>query len=61
MPHRLANDLAAQPTFALQATKEAFEYARRERRADVGVQRQLWGELFGTETQREAMREFLDG
>ena len=59
--HELADDLAAQPTFALQAAKEAFEYAWRERRADVGFQRRLWGELFGTETQREAMREFLDG
>ena len=59
--HDNVDDLAAQPTFALQAAKEAFEYAWRERRADVGFQRRLWGELFGTETQREAMREFLDG
>lgn len=56
----LAEDLAAQPSFALQAAKEAFEFAWREREADLGYQRRLWGELFGTETQREAMKEFLD-
>lgn len=56
----LAEDLAAQPSFALQAAKEAFEFAWREREADLGFQRRLWGELFGTETQREAMNEFLE-
>jgi len=56
----LAEELAEQPAFALQAAKEAFEYAWRERAADVGFQRRLWGELFGTETQREAMHSFLD-
>ena len=58
--HGLAVDLADQPAFALQAAKEAFEYAWRERAADAGFQRRLWGELFGTETRREAMHEFLD-
>jgi enoyl-CoA hydratase/carnithine racemase len=58
--HGLAEELAAQPTFALRAAKEAFEYAWRERPADLGYQRRLWGELFGTESQREAMRSFLD-
>ena len=56
----LAEDLADQPTFALQAAKETFEYAWRERAADLGYQRRLWGELFGTETRREAMHSFLD-
>jgi enoyl-CoA hydratase/carnithine racemase len=56
----LAEDLADQPAFALQAAKEAFEYAWRERAADLGYQRRLWGELFGTETRREAMHSFLD-
>lgn len=55
----LAADLADQPSFALRGAKEAFEFARREREADLGFQRRLWGELFGTERQREAMREFL--
>ena len=56
----LAKDLADRPAFALQAAKEAFEYTWRERAADLGYQRRLWGELFGTETQREAMHSFLD-
>jgi hypothetical protein len=56
----LADDLTAQPSFAMRAAKEAFEYAWREPDAERGYQRRLWGELFGTETQREAMREFLD-
>lgn len=56
----LAEDLAAQPTFALRAAKEAFEYAWRERTADLGFQRRLWGELFGTDAQRDAMHTFLD-
>ncbi len=58
--HGLAGDLADQPTFALHAAKEAFEYAWRERAADVGFQRRLWGELFGTDEQRDAMHSFLD-
>ncbi|WP_411713759.1 enoyl-CoA hydratase/isomerase family protein [Natronomonas sp.] len=58
--HGLADDLTAQPTFALQGAKEAFEYAWREREADLGFQRRLWGELFGTDTRREEMREFLN-
>jgi enoyl-CoA hydratase/carnithine racemase len=58
--HELADDLAAQPTFALQAAKEAFEYAWRERAADLGYQRRLWGELFGTDARRDAMHSFLD-
>jgi enoyl-CoA hydratase/carnithine racemase len=56
----LAEELAAQPSFAMRAAKEAFQYAWREPDAERGYQRRLWGELFGTETQREAMREFLD-
>jgi enoyl-CoA hydratase/carnithine racemase len=56
----LAEDIAARPSFAMRAAKEAFEYAWREPDAERGYQRRLWGELFGTESQREAMREFLD-
>jgi enoyl-CoA hydratase/carnithine racemase len=58
--HELADDLTAQPTFALQAAKEAFEYAWRERAGDLGYQRRLWGELFGTDARRDAMHSFLD-
>ncbi|MES3516620.1 MAG: enoyl-CoA hydratase-related protein [Natronomonas sp.] len=58
--HDLAEDLTEMPSFALSAAKEAFEYAWRDREADLGFQRRAWGELFGTDDQRQAMRDFLE-
>lgn len=59
--HTLVEDLRRQPTFALRATTEAIDHAWTEDPAvDRRYERRLWGELFGTADQREAMNSFLD-
>lgn len=56
----LTADLVDKPAFALRATKEAFEAARLPAGDARLYRRRLWGTLFGTAAQREAMRSFLE-
>jgi enoyl-CoA hydratase len=57
----LAADLAAQPTYALAAAKEALNQSH-ETGQDAGLryERRLWSGLFGTHDQREGMEAFLE-
>ena len=57
----LAEELAAQPAFALQAAKEAINQSY-EGSAESGLafERRTWTSLFGTADQREGMDAFLN-
>jgi enoyl-CoA hydratase/carnithine racemase len=59
--HELAADLAAKPTYALAAAKEALNQSH-ETGQDAGLryERRLWSGLFGTHDQREGMEAFLE-
>ncbi|NEU57397.1 enoyl-CoA hydratase/isomerase family protein [Halorussus sp. MSC15.2] len=57
----LAADLAAKPTYALAAAKEALNQAHQtSQEAGLRYERRLWSGLFGTHDQREGMAAFLD-
>ncbi|MFB6124569.1 MAG: enoyl-CoA hydratase/isomerase family protein [Halanaeroarchaeum sp.] len=56
----LAHDLAAQPTYALQAAKEAINLSHEgPQGAGLAFERRTWTSLFGTHDQREGMDAFL--
>jgi enoyl-CoA hydratase/carnithine racemase len=57
----LAADLAAKPTYALAAAKEALNQAHEtDQAAGLRYERRLWSGLFGTHDQREGMAAFLE-
>ncbi|MFC4449475.1 enoyl-CoA hydratase/isomerase family protein [Halorussus aquaticus] len=57
----LAAELAAKPTYALAAAKEALNQAHEtSQEAGLRYERRLWSGLFGTHDQREGMAAFLD-
>ncbi|WP_137283370.1 enoyl-CoA hydratase/isomerase family protein [Halorussus salinisoli] len=57
----LAADLAAKPTYALAAAKEALNQAHEtSQEAGLRYERRLWSGLFGTHDQREGMQAFLE-
>ncbi|PSP55982.1 enoyl-CoA hydratase [Halobacteriales archaeon QS_1_67_19] len=57
----LAADLAAKPTYALAAAKEALNQAHEtSQEAGLRYERRLWSGLFGTHDQREGMDAFLE-
>jgi enoyl-CoA hydratase/carnithine racemase len=57
----LAADLAAKPTYALAAAKEAINQAHETtQEAGLRYERRLWSGLFGTHDQREGMQAFLE-
>jgi enoyl-CoA hydratase/carnithine racemase len=57
----LAADLAAKPTYALAAAKEALNQAHETtQEAGLRYERRLWSGLFGTHDQREGMEAFLE-
>jgi enoyl-CoA hydratase/carnithine racemase len=59
--HELAADLAAKPTYALSAAKEALNQAHEmPQSAGLRYERRLWSGLFGTHDQREGMKAFLE-
>jgi enoyl-CoA hydratase/carnithine racemase len=59
--HELAADLAAKPTYALAAAKEALNQAHEtSQEAGMRYERRLWSGLFGTHDQREGMSAFLE-
>ena len=56
-----ASELAAKPTFALRAAKEALDVAHdASERAGLAYERRTWSGLFGTHDQREGMAAFLE-
>jgi enoyl-CoA hydratase/carnithine racemase len=57
----LAADLAAKPTYALAAAKEALNQSHETtQEAGLRYERRLWSGLFGTHDQREGMEAFLE-
>ncbi|NHN58088.1 MULTISPECIES: enoyl-CoA hydratase/isomerase family protein [Halorussus] len=59
--HELAADLAAKPTYALAAAKEALNQSHEmSQEAGLRYERRLWSGLFGTRDQREGMEAFLE-
>ena len=57
----MASELAAKPTFALRAAKEALDVARdAPERVGLSYERRTWSGLFGTHDQREGMTAFLE-
>ena len=59
--HRLAEDLAEQPKFALQAAKEALNQVHEAPlSAGLAYEQRLWSGLFGTHDQREGMTAFIE-